>query len=131
MTRAGRLGMEDFFGAWAVLILGGGAFAFRALVVKPVAMVGICAAAGAPAICAPRHLVLMWSYYGVFGWAALLCGLLAFFRGSRFAGALAIGLGIAAVVNFDGTKGLTGAALGLIAWASAATGRTASLKSAG
>ena len=114
---------EDFFGLWAVAMLGGGAYAFRLLTIKPVEMVGLCAATHAPAICTPRHLVLMGGYLGLFGWAALLLGLYAFFRAGRFWGAVALGLGIAAVVNYNGTQGIIGATFGLIAWLSAITGR--------
>jgi uncharacterized BrkB/YihY/UPF0761 family membrane protein len=37
--------------------------------------------------------------------------------------ALGIGVGIAAVVNYNATTGIIGAALGLIAWISVVTGR--------
>jgi hypothetical protein len=120
---------EDWMGAWAVAMLGGGASAFRALAIDPLYTVGMCAAANAPAICAPRHLMLVGAYLGVFGWAALALGLLAFFRNGRFLGAVAIGIGIAAVVNYDGTRGIIGATFGLIAWLSAITGRTAKTES--
>ena len=116
--------VEDFMGAWAVAMIGGGAFAFRWVFIKPFAMVGICAGADAPSICVPRHLVLIGAYHGLFGWAALALGLWAFFRAKRVLGAVALGLGIAAVVNYNGTQGVIGAALGLIAWLSAITGRT-------
>jgi hypothetical protein len=116
---------EDWMGVWAVAMIGGGAYGFRLLAIKPLATVGMCAAAHAPAICAPRHLVLQAGYLGLFGWAALALGLLAFFRAGRFWGAVALGLGIAAVVNYNGTPGIVGGAFGLIAWLSALTGRTA------
>jgi hypothetical protein len=116
---------EDGLGIWAVAMLGGGAYAFRAFAIKPVATVGLCAAANAPAICVPRHLVLQGAYLGLFGWAALALGLWAFFRCGRLVGALALGVGIAAVVNYNGTPGIVGAAFGLVAWLSALTGRTA------
>ena len=116
---------DDWMGAWGLAMLGGGAFAFRLLVIKPLATVGMCAGGQAPAICVPRHLVLQAGYFGLFGWAALGLGLYAFFRGGRMAGAVALGLGIAAVVNYNGTPGIVGGAFGLIAWLSAVTGRTA------
>lgn len=114
---------EDWMGLWLVAVIGGGAAAFRHFAIDPLASVGMCAAANAPAICAPRHLVLMGGYLGVFGWAALALGALAFFRTSRALGAAALGVGIAAIVNYNGTQGTIGAALGLIAWLSAVTGR--------
>lgn len=123
MSKTAGWQAEDFFGLWAVAMLGGGAYWFRLFTIKPVEMVGLCASSTAPAICVPRHLVLMGGYLGLFGWVALLLGLLAFFRGGRFLGAVALGLGIAAVVNYNGTQGIIGAAFGLIAWLSAITGR--------
>ncbi len=114
----------DGWGVGLAVLLAGGAFAFRQLAIAPRATVGMCAAPHAPAFCVPRHWVLLGQYYGVFGWAALAVGLLAFFGASRLAGALALGLGIAAVVNYDGTLGIVGAALGLAAWLSGLTRRT-------
>jgi hypothetical protein len=43
--------------------------------------------------------------------------------GWRFSAALAVGVGIAAVVNYNGTTGILGAALGLFAWMGVNTGR--------
>ena len=54
---------------------------------------------------------------------ALLAGLAAFVLGKRLAAALGIGLGIAAVVNYDGTTGILAVALALTAWIGLATGR--------
>jgi len=87
------------------------------------ATVGLCAAANAPAICAPRGAVLWLQYEQGFGWAALVLGLAAFFWGQRMLGVLALGIGIAAVVNYNATTGIIGAAFGLIAWVGLATGR--------
>ncbi len=114
---------QDWAGVALAALVGGGAFAFRALAIVPRATVGICAAASAPAYCVPRGWVLHWQYLGAFGWAALAAGLLAFFWGKRLIGALAVGLGIAAVVNYNGTQGIIGAALGLAAWLSLLTNR--------
>ncbi len=114
---------EDWMGLWAVAMLGGGMFAFRQLAIVPRATVGLCAAAGAAAICAPRAAVLWLQYEQGFGWAALALGLLAFVSGKRWPAALGIGVGIAAVVNYNATTGIIGAALGLIAWLSLVTGR--------
>lgn len=116
---------EDWMGLWIAVVIGGGIFLFWHLTVAPVAMVGVCANTHAPQVCAPRHWMLMGAWLGVFGWAALLLGLAAFFRASRPLAAAAVGVGIAAVVNYNGTQGIIGAALGLIAWLSAVTGRTA------
>jgi uncharacterized BrkB/YihY/UPF0761 family membrane protein len=47
----------------------------------------------------------------------------AFFAGSRILAALALGLGIGAVVNYNATQGIIGAVLGLMAWASLVSNR--------
>jgi hypothetical protein len=123
MRKTLRWSAEDWIGLWLVAVIGGGMFAFRELVIAPRATVGLCAAANAPSICAPRAAVLWLQYEQGFGWVALLLGLIAFFGGKRLAGILAIAIGIAAVVNYNATTGIIGAALGLIAWAGLATGR--------
>jgi hypothetical protein len=104
-------------------LIGGGAAAFRQVAIVPRATVGLCAAANAPAFCTPRAWVLTLQYYQAFGWAALILGAAAFIAGWRLAAALALGLGIAAVVNYNGTTGILGAALGLVTWLSLNTGR--------
>jgi hypothetical protein len=125
MSKSFRWSAEDWMGLWMVAILGGGAFAFRLLAIAPRATVGMCAAANAPAICVPRHAVLTLQYYQGFGWAALVLGLAAFFLGKRTLAVLALGIGIAAVVNYNPTTGIIGAAFGLITWLGLATGRYA------
>ena len=125
MSKSFRWSAADWMGLWMVVILGGGAFAFRLLAIAPRATVGMCAAANAPAICVPRQAVLTLQYYQGFGWAALALGLAAFFLGRRAPAALALGIGIAAVVNYNATTGIIGAAFGLVTWLSLATGRYA------
>lgn len=118
-----HLTVRDLIAALLAALTGGGAFVFRQLAIVPRATVGICAAASPPGYCTPRGWVLHWQYLDIFGWVALAAGILAFFLGSRVIAGLAIGLGIAAVVNYNGTQGMIGAALGLIAWLSLLTGR--------
>ncbi|GLR65979.1 hypothetical protein GCM10010909_06570 [Acidocella aquatica] len=125
MSKSFRWSAGDWMGLWMVAILGGGAFAFRLLAIAPRATVGMCAAANAPPICVPRHAVLTLQYYQGFGWAALALGLAAFFLGKRTPAVLALGIGIAAVVNYNATTGIIGAAFGLVTWLSLATGRYA------
>jgi hypothetical protein len=43
--------------------------------------------------------------------------------GKRWPGFLAVAVGIAAVVNYNATTGIIGAALGLVAWIGLNTGR--------
>jgi hypothetical protein len=114
---------EDWMGLWLILVIGGGMAAFRQLTIVPFSMVGLCAAAGAPAICAPRGLVLWAAYEQIFGWAALALGAAGFCLGNRWAAMLAVAFGIAAVVNYNATTGVIGAALGLFAWVGLNTGR--------
>ncbi len=123
MAKSTVFGALDWACIALVAVIGGGAAAFRQLAIVPRATVGICAAANAPAFCAPRQAVLWLQYEQLFGWAALTLGVAAFIRGWRFAGALALGVGIAAVVNYNGTMGILGAALGLFAWMGVNTGR--------
>ena len=118
-----HFGVRDLISVALAALIGGGAFVFRQLAIVPRATVGICAASSHPAYCLPRSWVLHWQYLGSFGWVALAAGVLAFFLGSRILAGLAIGLGIAAVVNYNGTQGVIGAALGLIAWLSLLSGR--------
>jgi hypothetical protein len=118
-----RVETQDWLGLAAVAALGGGMFAFRELAIVPRATVGLCAAADAPGFCAPRAAVLWLQYQQLFGWGALALGLAAFFTGRRWPAVLGIGIGIAAVVNYNGTTGILGAALGLVAWISLMTGR--------
>ena len=118
-----HLDERDLIGALLAALTGGGAFAFRQLAIVPRATVGICASSPRPDYCIPREWVLHWQYLGSFGWSALALGVLAFFLGSRVLAGLAVGLGIAAVVNYNGTQGIIGATLGLIAWLSLITGR--------
>jgi len=123
MNKNIRFSAEDWMGVWVVAVLGGGMFAFREFFIVPRASVGMCAAANAPAICVPRAAVLWLQYQQAFGWVALVLGILAFCTGRRWPAAFAIGIGIAAVVNFNATTGIIGAALAIIAWIGAVTGR--------
>jgi hypothetical protein len=123
MSRIIRWSGQDWMGIWTVALIGGGMFAFRELEIVPRATVGLCAAANAPAICAPRAAVLWLQYQQAFGWAALALGLAAFISGRRAFAALGLAIGIAAVVNYNATTGIIGAALSLITWIGLTTGR--------
>ena len=113
----------DAAGLALVALIGGGMFAFRWFAIRPGWTVGACAAPGAPDFCIPRIAVLKLQYYQGFGWTAFTLGLAAFILGWRLTAALAVAVGVAAVVNYNGTTGILGAALGLTAWLSLATGR--------
>jgi hypothetical protein len=123
MAKNFRIGGTDLAGLAAVAVIGGGMFVFRQLAIVPRATVGLCAAADAPAFCAPRAAVLWAQYEQLFGWVALALGVVAFCFGKRWAGVFALAVGIAAVVNYNATTGIIGAALGLVAWIGLRTGR--------
>lgn len=128
MAKIPRPTAADWAGIWAVSVIGFGMFAFRQLAIVPRATVGLCAATPAPPICVPRAAVLWLQYHQLFGWAALILGLAGFFLGRRWAGILGLGVGIAAVENYNATTGMIGAAFGLITWLSLATGRFRSVQ---
>ena len=123
MSKTVRLRAEDWVGLWLVAVISGGMFAFRQLAIVPRMTVGLCAAANAPAVCAPRAAVLWLQYQQAFGWAALLCGIAGFVLGRRWPSVLAVAIGITAVVNYNATTGIIGTALGLVAWIGLMTGR--------
>ena len=127
MARMPRFTAADWAGLWAIVLIGFGMFAFRQFAIVPRAMVGMCAAANAPPLCAPRAAVLWLQYQQLFGWAALILGLAGFFLGRRWPAMLAIAIGIAAVESFNATTGMIGAAFGLITWLSLLTGRMPAL----
>jgi hypothetical protein len=64
--------------------------------------------------------VLWLQYERLFGFPALLLGLLAFAFASRALGVAGAALGIVAVINYNGTEGIVGAALALWGWLEAA-----------
>ncbi len=130
MRRFPRLIAADWAGIWIVAVIGFGMFAFRAFAIVPRATVGLCVAANAPPLCVPRAAVLWLQYQQLFGWAALALGAAGFFLGRRWPAVLGLAVGIAAVINYNATTGVIGAALGLITWISIDTGRfTASVQS--
>ncbi len=118
-----RLKPEDWMGLSVVAIVGGSMFLFRQLAIVPRATVGLCAAADAPGFCEPRAVVLWLQYQQAFGWLALALGLTGFFFGRRWAAVLGVAVGIAAIVNYNATQGMIGAALGIITWIGLNTGR--------
>ena len=127
MGKTIRLHAEDWLGLGLVAVVGCGMAACRELALVRRMTAGLCAAAHAPAICAPRAAVLWLQYQQAFGWAALLCGIAGFALGRRWPGVLAVAVGIVAVVNDNATSGIVGTALGLIAWFGLLTGRYAGM----
>ncbi len=123
MAKIIRFNDSDWYGLTAVAIIGVAAWVFRFQAIAPFWTVGACASANPPGFCVPRQAVLWLQYEGAFGWAAFVLGVAAFALGRRWLGVAAIAIGIAAVVNFNATTGILGAALGLFAWAGVNTGR--------
>lgn len=123
MAKIIRFSDADWYGLTVVALLGVGAWVFRFQTIEPLWTVGACAGADRPGFCVPRQAVLWLQYEQAFGWAAFILGVGAFALGRRWLGVLALGVGIAAVVNYNATTGVLGAALGLIAWIGVNTGR--------
>ena len=111
--------------AWiiGVLVVSIAAWLFRDLTIVPRAYVALCANPHAPWVCVPRHAVLWAQFERLFGLGALLLGMLALAFARRALGAAALALGIVAVINYNGTEGIIGAALGLWGWLDARSPR--------
>ena len=120
-----RLHRHDWTGIGVVLAMAIAAILFREATIVPRAYVGVCAAAHAPLVCLPRQAVLWLQYERLFGLTALVLGLLGFAFAKRWLGVAALAIGVAAVVNYNGTEGIIGGALGLWGWLEAATPRQA------
>lgn len=98
-----------------VAAIGGAAF-YRRYGVEPRFWAAACIAGQPPFGCLPRAAAVWLQGQDLWGWAALLLGVAAFVT-RRFAVAIAaLILGGAAVVNFNATLGMPGAALGLWTW---------------
>jgi len=87
---------------------------FRMLWVEPRGIGALCADVAPAWPCAPRAALLWGQYWGMWGGAALVLGILA--NVGLPTAALAIALGAAAVANYNATFGMLGLALGAWAW---------------
>ena len=123
MAKVKRLSDADWYGLTAVAVIGVGTWLFRFQAIQPFWTVGACAGANRPEFCAPRAAVLWLQYQQLFGWTAFVLGVAAFMLGRRWLAVLAVGIGIAAVVNYNATTGILGAAFGVFAWFGVKTGR--------
>jgi len=93
-----------------------GAVCYRRLGVEPRFWAAACIAHNPPFGCVPRAAVVWLQGQDLWGWTALVVGLAAFIA-RRFSLAIAaLILGGAAVVNFNASLGMTGAALGAWTW---------------
>ncbi len=113
----------DLIGIAITLLISIAAFIFRDATISPRAFVALCAAPHAPLVCLPRHAVLWAQYERLFGLTALLLGLLAFAFANRPIGIAALTLSVTAIINYNGTEGIIGAALGLWGWLEARSPR--------
>jgi len=109
-------GRRDLFGVLAVLMATGALVAYRAWGIEPRAWASLCTDAAAPVACAPRAALLWLQHYYVWGGAALVMGLLAFAGRAAWLRPVAVAAGVAAVINYNATWGMVGAALGAWAW---------------
>ena len=106
-----------------VVAVGLGFWVFRELTIVPRVYGSLCTMAHPPLVCAPRQAVLWAQYERLFGMAALLAGLIGWALGIGWLAVAAMAIGVAAVVNYNGTEGMIGIALGLWGWLGLRTGR--------
>ena len=111
------LDRRDLTGVLSILLATAALLAYRAWGIEPREWAALCAAAPAPLACAPRAALLWLQHYQLWGAAALALGLLGFAARVPFPVLpLAVAAGIAAVINYNATWGMAGAALGAWAW---------------
>lgn len=113
-------------GLLTVLAVTAAMLAYRYWFIEPRHWGATCAAADAPAICAPRAALLWLQHWWLWGAAALGLGLAAFVSGRQPLATAAVALGVVAIINYNATWGGIGVALGAWAWLRPRTGATAS-----
>ena len=108
---------------WALLAVAaaiGLMMAYRHVYVEPRAWGALCLdLSQAPFACRPRAALLWLQHWQLWGAAAMLLGFWAFLGAPLAARAAAVALGVIAVMNFNATWGMIGAALGAWAWVEA------------
>jgi hypothetical protein len=107
---------RDWIGVAVVVAITAALFAFRLAYIEPREWGALCAGASPPGACLPRAGLIWLQHYGLWGLAALAAGLWAFFGGPFAAGVVAVAVGIVAVINYNATWGVLGAALGAWSW---------------
>ncbi len=113
-------------GLLTVLAVTAAMLAYRYWYIEPRHWGATCAAADAPAICAPRAALLWLQHWWLWGGAALGLGLAAFISGRQPLATAAVALGVVAIINYNATWGAIGVALGAWAWLRPRTGAAAS-----
>ena len=110
----------DLRAALAVLAAIGLMVLYRHLQVEPREMGALCLDLGqAPFSCRPRAVLLWLQHWQLWGAGALVLGVWAFIGAPFAVRASAVALGVIAVLNFNATWGMVGAALGGWAWVEA------------
>ncbi len=114
---------------WAALAVGAAIalmVTYRHLQVEPREMGALCLdLSQAPFACQPRAALLWLQHWQLWGAGAVVLGIWAFIGAPFWVRAAALALGVIAVLNFNATWGMIGAALGGWAWVEAAARKSA------
>ncbi|MBB5692650.1 hypothetical protein [Muricoccus pecuniae] len=111
---------RDFLAILAVAAAIGLMLLYRYLQVEPREMGALCLdLASAPFACKPRAVLLWLQHWQLWGAGAMALGIWAFIGAPFAVRAAAVALGVTAVLNFNATWGMIGAALGGWAWVEA------------
>ncbi len=103
-------------GLLTVLAVTAALVAYRHWFIEPRHWGATCAAADAPAICAPRAVLLWLQHWWLWGGMALAAGLAAFATARFWLAVAAVTLGIVALINYNATWGGIAVALGAWTW---------------
>ena len=113
---------RDLWAVLAVLAAIAVMVAYRHVYVEPRSWGALCLdLAQAPLACRPRAALLWLQHWQLWGAGALVLGLWAFIGAPFVVRASAVALGVIAVLNYNATWGMVGAALGVWAWVEART----------
>ncbi|WP_376098124.1 hypothetical protein ACE7GA_08030 [Roseomonas sp. CCTCC AB2023176] len=109
---------RDLLALAAVVAAVGAMILYRAVGVEPREWGSLCLdLSRAPVGCYPRAGLLWLQHWQLWGAAALVLGFWSFLRAPFVVRPLAVALGVMAVLNFNATWGMIGAALGAWSWA--------------
>ncbi len=111
-----KLTKRDWCGILAVVALTGAMFAYRLWFVEPREWGTLCVAAERPFMCTPRAALVWLQHYGLWGLGALALGIAGVLWGRFVVCVAAVTLGAMAVLNYNATWGMLGAALGAWGW---------------
>jgi hypothetical protein len=94
----------------------GGMLLYRHFGIEPRHWGTTCSGTDASFNCVPRAALLWLQHWWLWGGAALAAGFAAFLGAPHTVRVAAVALGIVAVINYNATWGMLGAALGAWAW---------------